>query len=97
MISHHIILTQRLCSIPVGRIVTNALANSGWLVTLALNVIEKPWSKLRRCNLQRIMFQGNVARNTWVTGNTIKEIGLLGCQVIHLPIIGINIPNDDYK
>jgi hypothetical protein len=43
------------------------------------------------------VFKGNVARNIRIASNTIEEVGLLSCKFIHLPIVGINIPDDDYK
>lgn len=95
MVPHRRILTQGLGSIPVRRIVADTLANGGRLITLGLDIIKSPWGKILNSNLQRIMFKGNVARNTRVASNTINEVGLLSCKVIHLPIVGINIPDDD--
>lgn len=95
MVPHRKLLTQGLGSIPVRRVVADTLANGGRLITQGLDIIKSPRGKGFNSNLQRIMFKGNVTRNTRVAVNTINEVGLLSRKVIHLPIVSINIPDDD--
>lgn len=92
-----ITLAQRLGSVPVAGIVTNALTDSGSLVSQALDVREGPGNKLLNGDLMRIVFKRDVARKTSIVCDTVEEVGLFLGKVIQLPIIGIDIPDNHFR